>query len=321
MEGSPVLFLIFNRPDLTKRVFARIREARPPKLFVAADGPRSDHPEDAELCARARHLATQVDWDCEMFTLFRDENLGCQAAISSAITWFFENVDAGVILEDDCLPHPTFFRYCAELLDYYRTDQRLMMISGNNPLERWEIEDQSYHFSNFGGIWGWATWRRAWNEFSRSISVASEQVVERVLKSTLVSEVQVAQRKKVILRALKGDLESWGYIWFWARVLNSGLSAVPAVNLVTNIGFNSHSTHTTNPDDPRADLKQDALALPLNHPLGVFPDCQYDARWFKITHPSSKHTTRPNIIRTVARRVGLLPAIRGAQRVVKRVTS
>lgn len=150
----PVLLLIFNRPNLTAQVMDQIRQAEPPRLFVGADGPRAGHPEDAERCEEAREVATRVDWDCEVHTLFRDENLGTKEAISSAITWFFAHVEAGIILEDDCVPANSFFQFSGSLLETYRHDDRIVMISGNNPLTPWRNKEQSYHFSNYGGIWG-----------------------------------------------------------------------------------------------------------------------------------------------------------------------
>ena len=159
---APILFLIFNRPQLTARVFAAIREAQPSQLYVAADGPRSNRPGEADLCEQARRVINGVDWPCEVKTLYRQENLGCRQAVSSAITWFFDNVEAGVVLEDDCLPIESFFRFCSELLIRYRDDTRIGMISGNNHGFRIYDDSLSYSFSKHGAIWGWASWRRAW---------------------------------------------------------------------------------------------------------------------------------------------------------------
>lgn len=155
----PVLFIIFRRPENTARVFAAIREARPSRLFIAADGPRASHPDDAERCRLAREVVAKVDWPCEVHTRFLDKNLGCGRAVSSAIHWFFENVEEGIILEDDILPEPSFFRYCAVLLERYRDNPRVMNITGYNPLTH-GVGDGSYYPSRFFHCWGWATWRR-----------------------------------------------------------------------------------------------------------------------------------------------------------------
>src|SRR5688572_20529443 len=161
--NTPVLFLIFNRPAVTKQVFEAIREMRPTRLYIAADGPRPAIPNELDNCRKAREAALAVDWECQVKTLFRDKNLGCGRGPSTAITWFFEHETEGIILEDDCMPSPSFFSYCAELLARYRDDTRIMHIAGTN-LEKPQQRDQehSYHFSNFTYCWGWATWRRAW---------------------------------------------------------------------------------------------------------------------------------------------------------------
>ena len=163
---TPVLFIIFNRVETTKRVFEAIRNVRPLKLYVAADGPRPGNDADKVNCDEVRKIIDDVDWPCEIKTLFQDQNLNCGRAPSTAITWFFEHEEEGIILEDDCLPSTSFFRFCHELLAYYRHDNRVMHIGGNNFLEGWQKDpDYSYYFSRSGHIWGWATWRRAWQTF------------------------------------------------------------------------------------------------------------------------------------------------------------
>ena len=169
---TAVLLVIFNRPETTQVVFEAIRKAKPPRLYVAADGPRTEVPSDAKKCKEAREIINQVDWDCEVKTLFREKGLGCGLGPSSAFTWFFEHEEDGIILEDDCLPSQSFFWFCEELLERYRHDNRVMHIGGNNFLNGWQKDrDYSYYFSNSGHIWGWATWRRAWKLFDFNISL------------------------------------------------------------------------------------------------------------------------------------------------------
>ena len=297
----PVLLLIFNRPDLTAQVMDRIRQAEPPKLFVGADGPRTGHPEDADRCEQARQVATQVNWDCEVHTLFRDENLGTKKAISSAITWFFRHVEAGIILEDDCVPANSFFQFCGSLLDTYRHDDRIVMISGYNPIDPWRYKEQTYHFSNYGGIWGWATWGEQWEAYHDVEQVDDPDLIERVLQNVLVEPVQVRQRKQAIEDALEGDIDSWDYQWFWARVLQSKLSIVPARNLVSNIGFGGGATRTSNPDDPRANLDVQEMSFPLAGPDGVYPDREYDNKWFEMTHGWGKASLRERLLDVLRR--------------------
>ncbi len=277
----PVLLLIFNRPDHTAQVMEQIRDAEPPKLFVGADGPRANHPDDAERCEQARDLATQVDWDCEVHTLFRDENLGCKEAVSSAITWFFEHVDEGILLEDDCIPSQSFFPFCEYILDEYRNDTRVSMVSGQNPLGTWNVDKSSYHFSSFGGIWGWATWSSMWQMYEIEEEAKAPWFVREVLKGALREEIQVTIRNRGVQRALTGELDSWAYQWFYARLLNHTVSAVPSRNLVSNIGFGEQATHTTNAEDQRGQRKLRELEFPLESPMGVFPDRKYDQKWFE----------------------------------------
>ncbi|MCP1384369.1 nucleotide-diphospho-sugar transferase [Runella salmonicolor] len=232
---SPILFLIFNRPKQTKLVFEQIRKAKPRKLFIAADGPRSKIKGEIELCNEARSITNLIDWDCEVNTLFRPTNLGCGKAVSEAIDWFFENVKEGIILEDDCLPDQTFFSFCTELLDYYRDDERVAHIAGSNhQLGNWRGEG-SYYFSNFVHIWGWATWKRAWNYYDFTCKNFQSKGLQK-----MEPMMQIALKK-----TLSGELDTWDLQWNYAVVNNNKLSIIPNISLIKNIGYDSlYSTHT-----------------------------------------------------------------------------
>lgn len=167
---SAVLLLIFNRPETTRRVFDQIRAQQPPRLYIAADGARPNRPEEAARCAETRAISTQVDWDCELHLLYRDQNLGCRRAVSEAITWFFEHEEAGIILEDDCLPADSFFYFCDALLEKYRHDERIHAITGTNLQMGKQWGEASYYFSRYTNIWGWASWRRVWKEYDSELS-------------------------------------------------------------------------------------------------------------------------------------------------------
>ncbi len=186
---TPIAFCIFNRPELTRRVFGAIARQKPRRLLVVADGPRLDHPTDADRVREARSVLAQINWPCELQTNFAETNLGCRRRMASGITWAFEQAEELIILEDDCLPDDSFFAYCEELLDRYRHEPQVMMISGNNfqPQVR---TNHSYYFSRYTHIWGWASWRRAWNSYdldmktwphdrsSRSLAEAFEDLDE-----------------------------------------------------------------------------------------------------------------------------------------------
>lgn len=238
----PVLFCIFNRPDLTEKSFEQIRKARPSKLFVSADGPRVNREGEPDLCEAARSIVHKVDWPCETHTLLRSKNVGCQMAMSSGIDWFFEHVDAGIILEDDCVAHPAFFGFCQQLLERYKDDKRVMCITGNNFQRGAYRGDASYYFSMFPHCWGWASWKRAWNLYDPEMSSLS-QIVQTGLLANLVG-TGFEDWLSVFKQVEKGEVNSWAYRWLLSCWSQHGLTATPNKNLVTNIGFDERATHT-----------------------------------------------------------------------------
>jgi hypothetical protein len=239
---TPVLLVVFNRAETTRQVIDAIRQARPRQLFVAADGPREGVDGDGALCAAARSVATTVDWDCDVQTLFSEKNLGCGLGPSSAISWFFENVEAGIVLEDDCVPDLTFFRFCGELLEYYSAVPKIMQISGSNFLGETKRGDASYYFSRYPHCsGGWATWRRAWQSFDYE-AIPQEYRAHGI----------------------------WDWQWRLGFEKNGGLAAAPNVNLVTNIGFGrADATHTTGMDHRCANLPRHPMLFPLIHPSKI----------------------------------------------------
>ena len=242
MLNTPVAFIIFNRPDLTQIVFNAIRQAQPKQLFVIADGSR--FPEEAEKCQQARNVIKQVDWDCQILTNFADHNLGCRQRVSSGITWVFEQVEKAIILEDDCLPHSSFFRYCQELLDYYCKDERIWCISGDNFQDGQWRGDGSYYFSNYNHVWGWASWRRAWQKYDHGLSKWQIFRDSHYLRSMLDSELEVKYWQNIFEEFHKlGQPNTWDYPWTFTCWQNSGLTVLPNVNLVSNIGCRTDGTH------------------------------------------------------------------------------
>lgn len=272
---TPVLLLVFNRSEVTKRVFEQIRKVRPKNLFIAADGPRSNVPGDREKCRLVRESVSRIDWDCEVKRLYRDGNLGCKRAISGAIDWFFAHVNEGIILEDDCIPAPSFFPFCEELLEHYRDDRRIMMISGLNAVATCEIES-SYLFSIYGSICGWATWRRAWDCMDVDMNLWPKAKESDVLESTLVNEYPPVLRRRLFDKCYRGEIDSWGYPWLFARIIQNGLSIVPRVNLISNIGFGQDATHTKKGNHPGANLPLEDITFPLKHPDFIVPNVEFD---------------------------------------------
>jgi len=271
---TPILFMVFNRLDTTSKVFAAIREAKPKKLYVAADGARPSRPGEIKICEQVRKMATAVDWDCEVKTLFRENNLGCKLAISSAITWFFENEPEGVILEDDCLPHPSFFNYCAELLEYYRNDSRVMHISGVNFQEGKQRGDGSYYFSNCPHIWGWAGWARVWKTYDLSVSTYPEFIKQNKLWDIFGRRRDVAYWSWVLGRIYRKEIDTWDFQYSYCLMRQNGLSVTPNVNLVSNIGFSSDATHT-NSSSKAANIPTQGIGK-IAHPTFMVPDKEAD---------------------------------------------
>lgn len=276
--NTPILFLVFNRPDTTKQVFQKIKEARPPRLYVAADGPREGREYEAKKCAQVRQIATEVDWECEVNTLFRKENLGCKMAVSGGIDWFFENEEMGIILEDDCLPSITFFRFCEDMLTFFEDDKRVMQITGTNKLNEWKSDLQDFHYSIYGSCWGWATWKDAWQLNDLNMKDLHSEKVKTALKNSMVVGKHFKKRYKILKSVKAGAIDSWAYTWFYTRALNSGLSVVPSINLISNVGFGNESTHTKNPNSVEASLPIHNLKIKRLNQF-VVPDREYD---FKI---------------------------------------
>ena len=278
---TPILFILFNRPDTTRVVFEAIRKIKPLRLYVAADGPRPTRQTDQERCAETRDVIKGVDWDCEVKTLFREKNLGCGVGVSSAITWFYENEPEGIILEDDCLPSESFFWFCQELLEKYRHDNRVMHIGGNNFLENWPgSKEYSYYFSRNGHIWGWATWRRAWQTYDFKMKIFDQLKEKGFFDDFFLNRFEKYYRMRKFDEVRHGRLDTWDYQWDFARFVNSGLSIAPQKNLVRNIGFGADATHTTSADGKNSDLKAMELDFPLKHPPFMLRDIERDRKYF-----------------------------------------
>jgi hypothetical protein len=279
---TAVLFLIFNRLDTTKQVFNAIKKAKPPKLYIASDGARKHKKNELKIVEEIREFVLKnIDWHCEIKTLFRNENLGCKKAVSDAITWFFNNEEQGIILEDDCLPTQSFFWYCEELLNKYKNDLRIWHISGNNFHFGWTRDnDYSYYFSYYGSIWGWATWKSRWKEYDVNIRNYNEIKNKNYLWDLFGNQIEANFRYRNLDEILKG-LDTWDYQWAFARFINSGLSIVPLNNLVKNLGFGKEATHTNSKNDKRANMSYYDIKLPLKHPTFIIRDKISDDKFFK----------------------------------------
>jgi hypothetical protein len=286
LTAPPVLFLVFNRRGPTRRVFEEIRRTRPGRIYVATEGPRSGRPGEAERCAEVREAATHVDWPCELRTLFRDTNLGGSAAVSGAIAWFFEHEPEGLILEDDCLPAASFFTYCAELLDRFRDDERVGMISGRNNLGSYEPDEADYQFTTGGSIWGWATWRRAARGFDPHDPFFFDPRLEAWLNSNIGNRREARYLATACRQACAGKTDTWDYQWGVRLQANRMLACTPSLNLVENLGFGEQATHTIGPDVRVSQVRRHELRTPLWHPPVLAPDLRLSAELAALYLPS-----------------------------------
>ncbi len=268
---TPVAFIIFNRPDTTARVFAEIAKAKPPKLLVVADGARTNKIGEAEKVAATRAIIQRVDWDCEVLTNFSEVNLGCKVRVSSGIDWVFEQVEEAIILEDDCLPDPTFFRFCQEMLERYRHDERIGMISGDNFQFGQTRGDASYYFSKYMHIWGWASWRRAWKSYDVDIKKLPEMIDGKLLQLKFPNQSERNYWRRIFHITYEGKIDTWDYQWFFSLLAENQLCVLPNINLISNIGFGADATHTQSASKYSV-LKVFPLEFPITHPELITPN-------------------------------------------------
>lgn len=276
MFNTPILFIIFNRPDTTVKVFQEIRRAKPRQLFIAADGPREENIDDVKKCNEARKVAFQVDWDCEVKTLFHNKNRGCGVAPAENITWFFEHVEQGIILEDDCLPHPSFFRFCEDMLLFYKNNFKISQISGDNFQHGKKWGNASYYFSKYTHIWGWATWRDRWLQYDFELKLADEYRKKGLIESKCSNSKERAfwHRKLNMLSGGKRK-DIWDYQWMFSCWNMNGLSVVPNKNLVSNIGFDNTATHTVSYNNKIANLPTFEIGK-IQHPKAIVEETGAD---------------------------------------------
>jgi hypothetical protein len=262
-KSPAVVLVVFNRPEVTKIVFERIKQTRPGVLLLVADGPRRDRVGEGEACRLTREIVEDVTWPCEVLKNYSETNMGCGRRVASGIDWVFQNVEEAIILEDDCLPHPTFFGFCKELLEHYRGDERVMQISGSNLQFGQRRTEQSYYFSRYPHCWGWATWQRAWQRYDFDMKVWKGNPKRCLASFDDNSERAFWQATLDSIR--EGRIDTWDYQWSLACQIAGGLAVTPSVNMVTNLGLGSDATHT------RSRLfaiwpAVEAMKFPLRHP-------------------------------------------------------
>lgn len=279
--NSSVLLLVFNRPETTQQVFEAIREAKPPRLYIAADGPRDDKPQEKKRCDEVRRIVSSVDWKCDIKKMFRNTNHGCKKGVSSGIEWFFENEEEGIILEDDCLPNQSFFLYCDDLLKRYRNDTRIGMIAGSKFGRYTESNNSDYFFSRLVQIWGWASWRRSWKLYDINIRRYPEFIKCNGYKKLGISGRIEKYTKTGYDLVFQGGIDTWDYQWSFAMLSNGMLTAVPRVSMIKNIGYGEDATHTKNQNkkyDAAGIMELGEIIKPIKHPEFIIPDDVYDMK-------------------------------------------
>lgn len=288
MFNKPILFLIFNRIETTKSVFESIKDIKPKRIYISSDGPRNSEEKIIVEDVR-KYVLDSIDWDCEVKTLFRENNLGCKLAVSSAIDWFFQNEEDGIILEDDCLANRDFFIFCEAMLNLYKDDKNIGMISGNNFLfNKFEVLD-SYYFSKFFHIWGWATWKRAWSLYDIKMKnwpvFKSSDKFKRIIPNVL----HRCYWSNIFDDCYNDKINTWDYQWFFCGLEHEMLGIVPSKNLVSNIGFGGLSTHTGKSGSVFDKMKTFNLGFPIKNPVLIKRNNVFDEyiqknnfSWFKM---------------------------------------
>lgn len=290
---TPVLFLIQRRPELSTQVLAAIRRARPVHLLVAADGPEED-----SRCQETRRLVLEgIDWPCRLLTHFSRERLGCRKAVSQALDWGFGEHERLIVIEDDCLPDPSFFSFSTELLDRYQDDDKVMQICGSNLSGHAAQDGGSYYASRFATIWGWASWRRAWSHHDAMMKEWRINRSNLHWKASCKFPGEAAFRKKMYDSACADEIDAWSIAWDMARQARGGVSLIPSVNLVSNLGWGQDATHTHDLHDPRACMKTDSISFPLQHPGSLEADDQADLAYF------NRYCRSPSLLGRIRRRL------------------
>ncbi len=268
--NTPVVLLFWKRPEKTERVMEAVRRARPRQLFLVADGGRDE--KEQMLCAETRQrVEKMIDWDCQVYKNYAEINLGCRVRVSSGIDWAFRQIERAIILEDDCLPRDSFFRFSEELLEKYRDNERVMHIGGTNTEagnKDFQIKE-SYYFSQIAQIWGWATWRRAWQKYDVDLKnwpvMKGSEQWKKILPNFAVREYWTNLMEEMYQNK-NPRKNTWDAQWFYTVLTNEGLAITPKVNLVTNIGFDEAGTHALDQQDEKANLTSQELTFPLSHP-------------------------------------------------------
>ena len=301
-RNCAILVIGWRRPKETKKVIEAIRKAKPKRVYFACDGADGSKAEETRKVQQTRELVKEIDWDCSLETYFSESNRGCRMGVNSAIDWFFENEDYGIILEDDCIPEDEFFGFCSQLLRKYKGDKRVRSISGTRHAPLGECADEAYYFSRYPHCWGWATWRDRWQSHDKEMSGWSSNETKRMVKETFIRHNEWKYWKKIWDGVyFRSEPDTWDYQWVLSCRMVNGLSIIPRVSLVSNIGFSEDATHTKC-------LEHMAPATgrlgSIKHPLSVVADEIADQSLFIEHYNVSRAQWLLEGLRRMKRRLG-----------------
>lgn len=273
----PILFVCFNRIEIAKKSFEKIVQIRPKKIYIACDGAREFKIGEKEKVSQVREeILKMITWDCEIKTLFQEKNLGCSKGVYTAINWLFLNEDMGIIIEDDCIPNKSFFIFMKEMLNRYKSDQRIAMISGFNPYKLKREKEVSYCFSKFKSCWGWGTWKRAWKNMDLSLECLNTEYKEDIILNMGYNQKFVNKYWSYRLKLIKlNEVSAWDWQWYISTSSQSQFTIYPVKNLVSNIGFGVEATHTNSKVSLEYTLTEE-LNFPLKHPSYIVPNYELE---------------------------------------------
>ena len=304
-----VLLIFFARPNTFSKVFEAVKKARPSKLFLACDGARDGNTKDVDGIEQCKKIVEDIDWECEVYTNYATENLGCGRGPSNAISWAFEHTDSLVILEDDCVPDDTLFPFMKEMLEKYKNDERVGIISGFNHFKDWDCGEFSYCFTKTGATLGWGTWKRVWQKYDYTINAMSNpycaDLLSRVFYNKRMKKARMGSWKKASIETREKKVSYWDIQFGFLKYSQSYLCIVPKGNLIYNIGVGTGSTHTEHTKESKWRLGKVLfmptvpMQFPLKHPDYMICDCKYDEKAFKMINPNKFKKAMQKIRRTL----------------------
>lgn len=300
MYKVPILFVIFNRPEIAAKSFLKIKEIAPQKLYIAQDGARNNVLDESKIVLETRErIMNMIDWPCDVKTLFQEQNLGCGRGVCTAISWLFNSEERGIILEDDCVVDLSFFKFMEEMLELYKDDQRIGMVAGSNLISSYRESRSSYFFSRYKSCWGWGTWRRSWINIDMDMKWRNDYLMDIINNSGYYAKGTSKWLHQ--LKCIDEDyVSAWDWQWYFSLAAQNQLCVYPSVNLVSNIGNDKNATHTS---FGSITVKSQELKFPLTPPLYICPNERFDKAFWRDENKTLSRILRliPNGLKSRAK--------------------